>query len=141
MGVDEQWLPHTERRGRRLLYHFLAYDPPPDANSVALARSLIGMTDAATTGWRRVYERERALSVSSWLLGPAALRDLGLPYRPPWYGVARFAANLVISHGLGRLPGGRALLLARAERQARAQFTRWGVTLPPDQPLQRRAGG
>ncbi|MEV0897614.1 oxygenase MpaB family protein [Actinoplanes sp. NPDC049802] len=132
MGVDEQWLPHTERRGRRLLYHFLSNDPPPDGNSVALARALIDMTDDVTTGSRRRWERERALSVSCWLLGRAAMRDLGLPYRPPWYGLARVGANLLVSHGLGRLPGGRARLLARAERQARAQFRRWGATLPPD---------
>jgi hypothetical protein len=118
MGVDEQWLPHTERNGRRLLYHFLSYDPPPDANSVALARSLIDMNGPG-------YQRERALSAGTWLLGPAAMRDLGLPPRPPWYGLLRVAANLVVSHGLGRLPGGRARLLARGERHARAQFARW----------------
>jgi hypothetical protein len=129
MGVDEAWLPHTERRGRRLLYHFLANDPPPDASSTALARALITMTDDVTTGWRRRYERERALSVSCWLLGPAAMRDLGLPYRPPWYGLARIGANLLVSHVLGRLPGGRARLLARSEKQARAQFARWGGEL------------
>jgi hypothetical protein len=129
-GVDERWLPHTERRGRRLLYHFLSHDPPPDGNSVALARALIAMTDEPATGrWRRVYDRERALSVSTWLLGRAAMRDLGLPYRPPWYGLTRVAANLVVSHGLGRLPGGRRLLLTRSERQARAQFARWGAQL------------
>jgi hypothetical protein len=131
MGVDEQWLPHTERRGRRLLYHFLANDPPPDGNSVALARALIAMTDDVSgPHWRRVYERERALSVSAWLLGRAAMRDLGLPYRPGWYGLTRIAANLLISHGRARLPGGRAALLARSERQAHAQFARWGTPLP-----------
>ncbi|MEU4423008.1 oxygenase MpaB family protein [Actinoplanes sp. NPDC024001] len=128
MGVDERWLPHTERRGRRLLYHFLSHDPPPDANSVALARALIEMTDEVAIGrGRQRYERERALSVSSWLLGRAAMRDLGLPYRLPWYGLSRVAANLLISQGLGRLPGGRRMLLARGERQARAQFARWGM--------------
>jgi ER-bound oxygenase mpaB/B'/Rubber oxygenase, catalytic domain len=129
LGVDDAWLPHTERRGRRLLYHFLAFDPPPDANSVALARALIAMTDHASTGRaRQLFERERALSVSTWLLGRAALRDLGLPRRPGWYGLLRVTANLLASHGLGRLPGGRRLLLRRAERQARAQFTRWGMS-------------
>ncbi|BAL91948.1 hypothetical protein AMIS_67280 [Actinoplanes missouriensis 431] len=127
MGVDEQWLPHTERRGRRLLYHFLSNDPPPDDNSVALAHALIHMADDLPGGrWRRWWERERALSVSCWLLGPAAMRDLGLPYRLPWYGVSRVLANLVLSHGAGRLPGGRAFLLSRGERQAEAQFHRWG---------------
>jgi hypothetical protein len=130
MGVDEQWLPHTERRGRRLLYHFLANDPPPDGNSVALARALIEMTEDLPGARRRAFERERALSVSCWLLGPAAMRDLGLPYRPPWYGLARVAVNLLVSHGQGRLPGGRARLLARSRRQAAAQFRRWGTTLP-----------
>ncbi|GIE93290.1 oxygenase MpaB family protein [Paractinoplanes rishiriensis] len=130
MGVDEEWLPHTERRGRRLLYHFLSHDPPPDGNSVALARALLAMTDDWAQGRRRIWEREKALSVSAWLLGRGALRDLGLPYRPPWYGLARVAANLVMSHGAGRLPGGRERLLARSERQATAQFDRWGIELP-----------
>jgi hypothetical protein len=64
--------------------------------------------------------------VGTWLLGRAAMRDLGLPPRLPWYGLARVAANLVMSQGLGRLPGGRSLLLARGERQAAAQYARWG---------------
>jgi hypothetical protein len=120
LGIEAQWLPHTEKRGRRLLYHFLAYDPPPDRNSVALARALIDMDGDRLA-------RERALSVSSWLLGRRGMRDLGLPLRPPWYALTRVAANLVISHGLGRLPGGRRLLLTRGERQARARFARWGI--------------
>jgi hypothetical protein len=131
MGVDDAWLPRTERQGRRLLYHFLSNDPPPDANTLALAKALIHMTDEVVGGrWRRLYERERALSVSTWLLGRAAMRDLGLPYRPPWYGLARVGANLLVSQGLGRLPGGRGRLLRRSERQARAQFARWGEELP-----------
>jgi hypothetical protein len=131
MGVDDAWLPHTERAGRRLLYHFLSNDPPPDANTLALAKSLIHMTDEVVEGrWRRAYERERALSVSTWLLGRAAMRDLGLPYRVPWYGLARVAANVVVSQGVGRLPGGRKVLLTRSQRQARTQFARWGETLP-----------
>jgi hypothetical protein len=71
-------------------------------------------------GIRSIISRERC-----WLLGPAAMRDLGLPYRPPWYGISRVLTNLVISQGLGRLPGGRPMLLARAERQAQAQFRHW----------------
>jgi hypothetical protein len=130
LGVDDDWLPHDERRGRRLLYHFFAYDPPPDRNSVGLAHALIHMYDEVP-GRRARWERERALSVSSWLLGRRAMSDLGLPYRPPWYGLARVVANLVISQGLGRLPGGRSMLLARAERQARVQFARWGENLSP----------
>ncbi|WP_045742785.1 oxygenase MpaB family protein [Actinoplanes rectilineatus] len=119
MGVDEEWLPFTERRGRRLLYHFLANDPPPDDNSVALARALTGRTGDHRL---RFWERERALSLGAWLLGPAAMRDLGLPYRLPWYALSRVAANIVVSQGIGRLPGGRRFLLARSDRQARSQL-------------------
>jgi hypothetical protein len=126
MGVEDAWLPHTERDGRRLLYHFLAYDPPPDANTRALAKALIDMTDEVWTGsWRRRYERERALSVSTWLLGPAAMHDLGLPARPPWFGVARLGTNLLASQLLGRLPAGRRRLATRGDRHAHTTLARW----------------
>jgi hypothetical protein len=36
------------------------------------------------------------------------------------------AANLVMSQGIGRLPGGESVLLRRSDRQAAAQFARWG---------------
>ncbi|GAB7051580.1 oxygenase MpaB family protein [Catenuloplanes indicus] len=111
MGVADRWLPYTERTGRRLLYQLLAHDPPPDANSTALARALI---DSGAP-----ESRERALSVATWLLGPAALRDLGLPPRMPWFALSRVASNLAATHVAGRFPGGRRRLLARAERQLR----------------------
>ncbi|MEI5672161.1 MULTISPECIES: oxygenase MpaB family protein [unclassified Nocardioides] len=126
MGVDEEWLPRTERQGRRLLYHFLSHDPGPNASSRALAHALVHMADQAPVPRaRRVWERERALSAGTWLLGPAAMRDLGLPRRPPWYGVGRVAANLFWSQLVGRLPGGRDVVAARGERAFRRQTERW----------------
>jgi hypothetical protein len=117
MGVAPDWLPRTERRGRRLLYHFLSYDPAPDGNSRALASSLLSMFSSSTMPRRRQrLEREKALSAGTWLLGRAAMRDLGVPARPPWYGLWRFASNLWWWHLRGRLPGGRARLTARSER-------------------------
>ncbi|NMO53781.1 DUF2236 domain-containing protein [Actinoplanes sp. TBRC 11911] len=128
MGVEDAWLPHTERQGRRLLYHFLAHDPPPDANTRALAKALIDMTDEVWPGrWRRRYERERALSVSTWLLGRTAMRDLGLPARLPWYGLARVGTNLLASQVMGRFPAGRRRLVARGDREARTRLARWGA--------------
>lgn len=126
MGVDEEWLPRTERRGRRLLYHFLSHDPAPTESCRALAHALVHMADTAPGSRpRKTWERERALSAGTWLLGPAAMRDLGLPVRLPWYGVARVAANLFWSHLVGRLPGGRERVVARGERAFLRQTARW----------------
>jgi hypothetical protein len=137
MGVDEEWLPHTERRGRRQLYHLLAHDPPPDRNSVTLARALVEMGDlVATTPLRARYERERALSTGTWLLGPRAMRDLGLPLRPPWYAAARIASNAFWSHLVGRMPGGRSVLTARGDRAFTRQMRRYyGADAPGVGPL------
>jgi hypothetical protein len=117
MGVDEEWLPRTERQGRRVLYRMLSHDPPPDANSTALATALMGIYDQSPMSpLRRRFERERGLSVATWLLGPAAMRDVGLPARLPWYALFRVASNAFWSHGVGRLPGGQSVLINRAER-------------------------
>lgn len=135
MGVDEEWLPRTERRGRRLLYHFLSHDPAPNDASRALAHALVHMADhAPVPRWRRAWERERALAAGTWLLGPAAMRDLGLPVRVPWYGVARVVRNLWWSQLVGRLPGGEQLVTARGERAFAAQTARWYAGGPPAVP-------
>jgi hypothetical protein len=117
MGVDEEWLPRTERQGRKVLYRMLSYDPPPDANSTALAKALMGIYDQAAMGpLRRRFERERGLSVATWLLGPSAMRDLELPARLPWYPPFRVASNVFWSHLVGRLPRGQSVLINRSER-------------------------
>ncbi|MFC7495062.1 MULTISPECIES: oxygenase MpaB family protein [unclassified Nocardioides] len=135
MGVDEEWLPRTERRGRRLLYHFLSHDPAPDDASRALARALVHMADhAPVSRWRRAWERERALAAGTWLLGPAAMRDLDLPRRVPWYGVARVLSNLWWSQLVGRLPGGTGVLVRRGERTFARQNARWYAGAAPGVP-------
>ncbi|MBZ5740872.1 oxygenase MpaB family protein [Nocardioides mangrovi] len=135
MGVDEEWLPRTERQGRRLLYHFLAHDPAPDDASRELARALVHMADHAPVSTaRRTWERERALSAGTWLLGPAAMRDLGLPRRVPWYGAARVARNLLWSQLVGRLPGGQDVLVRRGDRAFERQVARWYAGSSPEVP-------
>ncbi|AKU15416.1 oxygenase MpaB family protein [Luteipulveratus mongoliensis] len=118
MGVDEQWLPRTERVGRRATYHLLSNDPPPDHNSRSLAAALIGMTDhyPDSTSWRRRFQRERALSLGTHLIRPSGMRDVGLPVRPPWYPAFRIASNLMWFQLIGRLPGGTDRLDRRAAR-------------------------
>lgn len=127
MGVDEEWLPRTERVGRRLLYHFLAGDPGPDDNSRLLAASLLEAINAGPgSALARRFERERALSIATGLLGPGAMQDLGLPRRPPWFTLWRCAVNLPLSQLLGRLPGTESLTLRRGnasiDRQVRRIF-------------------
>jgi len=47
------------------------------------------------------------------------MRDVGQPIRPPWYPALRIPANVVWTHVVGRLPGGRHLLDRRAARALR----------------------
>jgi hypothetical protein len=121
MGVDERWLPRTERVGRRILGNIIAGFSAPEESSRALGDGVIGMHDQApgVRRWRRVYERERALSMATFLNLGHGMRDVGQPMRPPWYPVLRIAANLVWTQLVGRAPGGRTLLDRRAERALR----------------------
>ncbi|MFC9789693.1 oxygenase MpaB family protein [Rhodococcus sp. NPDC127528] len=121
MGVDEHWLPFSEARGRRMIYHIGTASPSADANSLALAKSLIDspkLIRHKNFQWiRRTYDYERGLSLATTLLGPAGVLALGVPMRPPWYPMWRAVANTVKHRGIARLPGGRRWVDARAERQ------------------------
>jgi hypothetical protein len=44
------------------------------------------------------------------------MRDVGQPFRLPWYPALRIPANLFWTHLVGRLPGGRRALDRRAAR-------------------------
>jgi hypothetical protein len=121
MGVDERWLPRTESVGRRILGNIIAGFSAPEDSSRALGEGVIRMHDHApgVRRWRRAYERERALSMATYLNLGHGMRDVGQPMRPPWYPALRIAANLFWTQLVGRLPGGRRLLDRRAERALR----------------------
>jgi hypothetical protein len=118
MGVEEHWLPRTERIGRRVLGNVIAGFSAPEPSSKQLGDGLIAMHDNAPGigGWRRRYERERALSMATYLNLGYGMKDVGQPVRPPWYPAIRIASNLFWSHLVGRLPGGSRILDGRAER-------------------------
>jgi hypothetical protein len=119
MGVEPQWLPRTEQVGRRVLYQFVSTDPGPDENGRRLAAALLEMTDHHAVGGGRLarrWRRERALSMATLLASPRGMRELGLPRRPPWFPAYRMAANVLWTHVIGRLPGGRSALDRRAAR-------------------------
>ena len=118
MGVEERWLPRTERVGRRVLANVIAGFSAPEEASRQLGAGLIGMHDHAPgiSRWRRRYERERALSVATYLNLGHGMRDVGQPARLPWYPALRIPANLFWTQVVARLPGGRQALDRRAER-------------------------
>lgn len=118
MGVEEQWLPRTERIGRRVLGNVIAGFSGPEESSKQLGAGLIDMHDHAPgiPAWRRRYERERSLSMATYLNLGFGMRDVGQPTRPPWYPALRIPANVFWTHLVGRLPGGDAILDRRAER-------------------------
>jgi hypothetical protein len=118
MGVDERWLPRTERIGRRVLGNVVATLSGPEETSRELGAAVIGMHDQVPgiSRWRRRYEREKALSIATYLNLGFGMRDVGQPVRPPWYPMLRIAANLFWTHLVGRLPGGTAVLDRRAAR-------------------------
>ncbi|MGO4255788.1 oxygenase MpaB family protein [Marmoricola sp. RAF53] len=118
MGVDERWLPRTERAGRRVLGNVIAGFSAPEESSRLLGAGLIDMHDRAPgiPAWRRRYERERALSMATYLNLGYGMRDVGQPARLPWYPALRVPANVFWTHVVGRLPGGRGVLDRRAER-------------------------
>jgi len=138
MGVDEEYLPRTERIGRRILGNLVATFSGPDESSRILGGSLIDMYDQAPgiSRWRRAYQRERALSMATFLNLGHGMADVGQPIRPPWLPMLRIASNLFWTHGVGRMPGGQRVLDRRGERafvsQARWQF---GGSRPPIAPL------
>lgn len=138
MGVDERWLPRTERIGRRVLGNVIAGFSGPEESSRQLGEGLIRMHDRAPgiSGWRRVYERERALSVATFLNLGHGMKDVGQPMRPPWYPLLRIPANVFWTQVVGRLPGGTRLLDRRAARAlARMEAFQYAGRRPPIAPV------
>lgn len=138
MGVDEQWLPRTERIGRRVLGNVIAGFSGPEQASKDLGEGLVGMHDQipGVPRWRRRYERERALSTATFLNLGHGMSDVGQPMRPPWYPLWRIASNTLWTQLIGRLPGGTARLDRRAERAlVRMELFQYAGTRPPIAPV------
>ncbi|MGQ0621783.1 MAG: oxygenase MpaB family protein [Panacagrimonas sp.] len=120
MGVDESWLTDDEMEGRRLLYHMLIAQTPPDETSAQLGRSLMDETlSVPYPRWQKLrarFERARHLSVTRFFTGRAGMEALGLPPNTlPWYPLlsAPFTFAWHVAHRV--IPGGQ----ARAQRIGR----------------------
>jgi hypothetical protein len=128
MGVDEQWLMHTEREQHRLNYHvLLAQDDVTEAGGL-LANAIV---DAQRTmhydrfvGISRWVARERLLSMLTLLLGPSSMRDLKLPLRPPWAPAYVMVLNVFRYRLLGPAPRGREALIRWGDRVAQRTLYR-----------------
>ncbi|MFL6062157.1 MAG: oxygenase MpaB family protein [Marmoricola sp.] len=134
MGVPERWLPRTERTGRRVLANVIAGFSAPEPSSAQLGAGLVNMHDSAPgiSRWRRRYERERALSMATYLNLGFGMRDVGQPARPPWYPAYRIVSNVLWTQVVGRLPGGTAVLDRRAERALeRMERLQYAGSRPP----------
>ncbi|KRA31430.1 MULTISPECIES: oxygenase MpaB family protein [unclassified Nocardioides] len=114
--VDDEWARH------RLDYHVLLAQGPISDAGPKLAQAVVAAqaertfpgVPAALQGPRRLFERERLLSMLTVFLGPESMRELGLPMRPPWAHTYLVGLNTVRYRVIGRLPGGKDWL------------TRWG---------------
>lgn len=115
MGVDADFLTDDERERYRINYHILmaaggiSSAGPPLAQAAVAAqtdRRYLGWP-AGLQRWRGRYEQERMLSMLGVLLGPASVRELGLPIRPPWVFAYLIPLNVWRYRVLDRLPGGR----------------------------------
>lgn len=115
MGVDEQWLVDTERERHRVNYHVVLAQGPITEAGPQLSQDIIAVLGTLPHGR---WKTERTLSMLSFLLGRASMRELGLSWRPPWALAMLWVANSVRHRVLGRLPGGRERLDAAGSRVA-----------------------
>ncbi|WP_280236966.1 oxygenase MpaB family protein [Nocardia cyriacigeorgica] len=121
MGVEQRFLPEDFRDSVRILYHTLTAITNPDETSPQLALPMrdepLGWHYRHLTGLRRRIARAQHLSIATMFLGPAAMRELGLPPKVvPWYPMLRIPVNVGRSIGARIVPG----QFDRAARRGRA---------------------
>ncbi len=120
MGVHPDFLTDDEDERHRINYHMLLAAPPITEAGPALARAaLAAQADRRFLGWssrlqgvRARCEQERMLSMMTVFLGPASMRELGLPVRPPWAFAYLLPLNTIRYRVLDRRRGGRARRVA-----------------------------
>jgi hypothetical protein len=126
LGVDPDFLVDAEHHRHVLNYHLLRAQGELTEAGPQLARAVVrAQRERAWHGWPRPlrpwrgrYEQERLLSMLSVFLGPASMRELGLPVRPPWAVGYLLPLNALRYHVAGRTAAGRRLLDAWGTRTA-----------------------
>lgn len=110
MGVEERFLPNGFRDSVRILYHTMTAITNPDETTPRLAVPMgddpLGWHYRHLSGVRRRIARSQHLSLATMFLGPAAMKELGLPaHTPPWYPILRIPVNLARSTWARVIPG------------------------------------
>lgn len=127
MGVHPDFLVDSERDRHRLNYHVLMAQGPLTGAGPQLAQAAVAaQAERRYPGWpgwlqrvRAAYERERLLSMLTVFLGPASMREFGLPLRPPWAHAYIVVVNQWRYQVLGRTKWGRRRLDAWGRRTSR----------------------
>ncbi|MDQ1105974.1 hypothetical protein QE364_000879 [Nocardioides zeae] len=107
LGVDEQWLVDDERERHRINYHVLLAQGDVTPAGARLSQDIVAMLRTLPHGR---WKAERTLSMLSLFLGRESMRDLGLPWRPPWAHACVLGLNTWRYRIDRRLPGGEARL-------------------------------
>ncbi|MFE7718752.1 hypothetical protein ACFU44_06880 [Nocardia rhizosphaerihabitans] len=119
--MREDLLPVDFRDSIRLLSHALSalHDPDETAKQLAIpmAADPLGWIYRNLPDLRGRIARSQHLSITTAVLGPRAMRDLGLPASTlPWYPIMRFPINLARSI-VAALPGRLDHATARGRRE------------------------
>jgi len=128
MGVDPDFATDDEWERHRINYHILLSAPALTPAGPSLARAAYeAQAQRYFPGWpswlqavRGRAEQERLLSMLTVFLGPAGMRDLELPIRPPWAFAYRVPLNIWRYRIVDRILGGT----EHREKRGR-QFARW----------------
>jgi hypothetical protein len=126
MGVHPDFLVTDERRRHVLNYHVLRAQGELTEAGPRLAQAVVrAQREREWHGWptwlrplRGRFEQERLLSMLTTFLGRESMRDLELPWRPPWAFGYLIPLNLVRYQVVGRTASGRRRLEAWGDRNA-----------------------
>jgi hypothetical protein len=129
MGVDDEWLVDSERERHRINYHVLLAQADITDAGPKLAGAILDtqrrLHIERFARLRRWFARERLLSMLTVFLGPASMRELGLPLRPPWAPAYVVALNTWRYRIYGRTPWGRRALDRWADRSRDQVLSRY----------------
>ncbi|WP_439116770.1 oxygenase MpaB family protein [Nocardia cerradoensis] len=129
IGVQEDLLPMSYRDSVRLLYHSMTALSAPDETTKRLAAPMaedpLSWRYDRLPQLRRHLARSAHLSITFSVLGPRAMRALGLPaFVLPWYPLVRFPVNMIRSVAARITPGGMERAAIRGDREHAALLRR-----------------